>query len=69
MVCPPWRYPTWRCWATYNIASVDRDVHDLAAWVGNVLVSEPEREQYRALLGLGLKDSFRLFEQSEKSFI
>ena len=26
----------------YNIAPEDRDVHDPAAWVGNVLVSEPE---------------------------
>ncbi|MDD5389309.1 MAG: exodeoxyribonuclease III [Gallionellaceae bacterium] len=52
----------------YNIAPEDRDVHDPAAWVGNVLVSEPEREQFRALLGLGLADAFRLFEQPEKSF-
>jgi exodeoxyribonuclease-3 len=33
-----------------------------------VLASEPERAAWRALLGLGLKDSFRLFEQPEKTF-
>ncbi|MGB8855532.1 MAG: exodeoxyribonuclease III [Burkholderiales bacterium] len=52
----------------YNIAPEDRDVHDPAAWVGQVLVSEPEREKFREMIGMGLKDSFRLFEQPEKSF-
>jgi exodeoxyribonuclease-3 len=33
-----------------------------------VLVSEAERAAFRALLGLGLKDGFRLFEQPDKSF-
>lgn len=62
------RYPSLALLGDYNIAPEDRDVHDPAAWVGNVLVSEPEREQFRALLDLGLKDAFRLFEQPEKSF-
>jgi exodeoxyribonuclease III len=31
-------------------------------------VSEPEREQFRRLLELGFRDSFRLFEQPEKIF-
>lgn len=62
------RYPLLALLGDYNIAPEDRDVHDPAAWVGNVLVSEPEREQFRALLGLGLKDGFRLFEQAENSF-
>jgi hypothetical protein len=44
------------------------DVHDPKAWEGQVHVSEPEREAFRALIALGLKDSFRLFEQPEKSF-
>lgn len=52
----------------YNIAPEDRDVHDPAAWVGQVLVSEAERARYRALLDLGLKDAFRLFEQGERSY-
>ena len=62
------RYPQLALLGDYNIAPEDRDVHDPAAWEGNVLVSEPEREQFRALLGLGLQDAFRLFEQPEKSF-
>jgi exodeoxyribonuclease-3 len=33
-----------------------------------VHVSEPERSAWRALLALGLKDSFRLFEQPEKVY-
>jgi exodeoxyribonuclease-3 len=52
----------------YNIAPEDRDVHDPAAWEGKVLFSKPEREAFNALLALGLKDSFRLFEQPERSY-
>ena len=52
----------------YNIAPEDRDCHDPAAWIGQVLVSKPEREAFQRLLQLGLHDSFRLFEQPEKSF-
>ena len=52
----------------YNIAPDDRDVHDPKAWEGCVLVSEPERACFQALLALGLKDSFRLFDQPEKTF-
>ncbi|MEJ2792760.1 exodeoxyribonuclease III [Iodobacter sp. LRB] len=52
----------------YNIAPQDIDVHDPAKWVGQVLVSEPERAAFQALLDLGLTDSYRLFDQPEKSF-
>jgi len=52
----------------YNIAPEDRDVHDPKAWEGKVLVSPPEREAFRRLIELGFSDSFRLFEQPEKSF-
>jgi exodeoxyribonuclease-3 len=52
----------------FNIAPDDRDVHDPKAWEGQVLVSAPEREALQRLIGLGLRDSFRLFEQPEKSF-
>jgi len=52
----------------YNVAPADEDVHDPAKWVGQVLVSEPEREAFRELINLGLTDSFRLFEQAPKSF-
>jgi exodeoxyribonuclease-3 len=52
----------------FNIAPEDRDVHDPKLWAGQVLCSEPERAAFRALLDLGLKDGFRLFEQPEKSY-
>ncbi len=62
------RYPKLVLLGDYNVAPEDRDVHDPKAWEGNVLVSEPEREKFRSLVQLGLHDSFRLFEQAEKSF-
>jgi exodeoxyribonuclease-3 len=52
----------------FNVAPEDRDVHDPKAWEGQVHVSEPERAAWRALAALGLKDSFRLFPQPEKTF-
>jgi len=62
------RYPAMAVTGDFNIAPEDRDVHDPKAWEGQVLVSAPERAAFQELLGLGLKDSFRLFEQPEKSF-
>ncbi|HUW27163.1 MAG TPA: exodeoxyribonuclease III [Sulfuriferula sp.] len=62
------RYPKLVVLGDYNIAPDDRDVHDPVAWAGSVLVSEPERAAWRELLTLGLKDSFRLFEQPEQTF-
>ena len=52
----------------FNVAPEDRDVHDPKAWEGQVQVSDPERAAWRALLALGLADSFRLFEQPEKVY-
>jgi exodeoxyribonuclease-3 len=52
----------------FNVAPEDRDVHDPAAWAGQVLCSEPERAALKGLFEMGLADSFRLFEQAEKSF-
>ncbi|MDN5753423.1 MAG: exodeoxyribonuclease III [Nitrosospira sp.] len=52
----------------FNIAPEERDVHDPALWEGQVLFSLPEREAFREILGLGLRDSFRLFDQPEKSY-
>lgn len=52
----------------YNIAPEDRDCHDPAAWLGQILVSPKERAAFQRLINLGLHDSFRLFEQPEKSF-
>jgi exodeoxyribonuclease-3 len=52
----------------FNVAPEDRDVHDPAAWAGQVLFSEPEKAALRKLADLGFVDSFRLFEQPERSF-
>ncbi|HEU4373957.1 MAG TPA: exodeoxyribonuclease III, partial [Telluria sp.] len=52
----------------YNIAPDDRDVHDPAEWAGQVLCSDKERAALVALGDLGLTDSFRMFEQADKSF-
>lgn len=52
----------------FNIAPTDEDVHDPAAWVGQNLVSPEERNAFKALLDLGLSDSFRLFEQAPKTY-
>jgi len=52
----------------YNVAPADEDVHDPAAWAGGILVSDPERQAFRALLDLGLQDTFRLFDQPPRTF-
>jgi len=62
------RHPRLAVLGDLNIAPEDRDVHDPKAWEGQVHCSAPERAAFHALLALGLKDAFRLFEQPEKSF-
>ena len=62
------RHPMLAVGGDFNVAPEDRDVHDPKAWEGQVHVSAPERAAWRALLALGLKDSFRLFEQPEKTY-
>jgi len=52
----------------FNIAPEDRDVHDPAAWAGQVLCTPEERARFTALLGIGLIDAFRLFEQAPRSW-
>jgi exodeoxyribonuclease-3 len=62
------RHPRLAVLGDFNIAPEDRDVHDPELWRGQVLCSEPERSVFREWQGLGLKDSFRLFDQPEKTF-
>jgi exodeoxyribonuclease-3 len=52
----------------FNIAPEERDVYDPKEWQGQVLFSEPERAVFRRLLVSGLTDTFRLFEQADRSF-
>lgn len=62
------RYPRLVVLGDFNIAPEPRDVHDPKRWEGSVLCSEPERAAFQRLLDLGLQDTFRLFEQPDKSF-
>lgn len=52
----------------YNIAPEDRDVYDPVAWAGQIHCTPQERAQFQALIGLGLTDAFRMFEQPPKSW-
>ena len=52
----------------FNIAPEDRDSFDPVGLAETIHHTTQERDHFRQLLGLGLVDSFRLFEQPEKSF-
>jgi exodeoxyribonuclease-3 len=52
----------------YNIAPEDRDVYDPVAWAGQIHCTPQERNHFQQLMGLGLVDAFRLFEQAPKSW-
>ena len=52
----------------FNIAPEDRDVHDPEEWKDSILCSGPERDALAAITALGFTDTFRLFDQPERSF-
>jgi exodeoxyribonuclease III len=52
----------------FNIAPEDCDVYDPVAWAGQIHCTDEERGHFKGLLGLGLTDAFRLFEQPPKSW-
>jgi exodeoxyribonuclease-3 len=52
----------------FNIAPEDRDVFDPVAWAGQIHCTPEERAHFQALVGLGLVDAFRLFDQPPKSW-
>jgi exodeoxyribonuclease III len=52
----------------FNIAPEDRDSFDPEGLRETIHHTTEERDHFRKLLALGLCDSFRLFEQPEKSF-
>ena len=52
----------------FNIAPEDRDVHDPEEWKDSILCSGPERDALGTITALGFTDTFRLFEQPERSF-
>lgn len=62
------KYPKLALLGDFNIAPHDNDMYDPIAWAGQVLCSAPERECFQRLIGLGLTDSFRLFNQEDRQY-
>ena len=52
----------------FNIAPDDRDVYDPIGMEGQIHCTPQERAHFQGLVGLGLVDAFRLFEQPPKSW-
>jgi exodeoxyribonuclease III len=52
----------------YNIAPEDRDAYDPLALAGTIHLTPEERAHFFKLIGLGLADAFRLFDQPPKSW-
>ena len=47
----------------FNIAPEDRDVHSPEEWEGCVLVSKPERAEFKKLLSDDMSDCFRIYNE------
>ena len=52
----------------FNVAPEDRDSYDPVGLAETIHHTTEERDHFKALLGLGLHDAFRMFEQPEKSY-
>ena len=52
----------------YNITVDDRDTYDAEGLKETIHHTTAERDHFKALIGLGLTDAFRLFEQPKKSY-
>ena len=62
------RHPNLVLMGDYNIAPEDRDVFDPVALAGTIHCTDEERAHFQGLLGLGLVDAFRLFEQAPRTW-
>jgi exodeoxyribonuclease-3 len=62
------RHPKLAVAGDFNIAPEAQDVHDPALWQDKIHFTPPEREALNALFAIGLKDSFRLFDQPERAY-
>lgn len=62
------RHPRVMLVGDFNIAPEDRDSFDPEGLRETIHHTTEERTHFRRLLDLGLADSFRMFEQPEKSF-
>ena len=52
----------------FNITPDDRDAYDPEAWKEKILCSTPERDALKRILDLGLRDTFRLYDQEERTW-
>ena len=52
----------------FNIAPEDRDSYDPVGLAETIHHTTEERQHFQALLGLGLTDAFRQFDQPDKSY-
>jgi exodeoxyribonuclease III len=62
------RHPRLVLLGDFNIAPEDRDSFDPVGLKDTIHHTVEERDHFARLIGLGLCDSFRLFEQPDKSF-
>jgi exodeoxyribonuclease-3 len=62
------RWPRLLVMGDFNIAPADIDVHDPAAWEGQVLVSPAERQALADIAALGLHDAFRCLNPDQQAF-
>ncbi len=62
------RHPRLVLLGDFNVAPEDRDSYDPVGLRETIHHTTAERDHFKALLDLGLVDSFRLFEQPEKSY-
>ncbi len=52
----------------FNIAPKDEDVHDPEEWLNKIHCTNEERAALDKILSLGFSDTFRLFDQEERSY-
>ncbi len=62
------RHPALVLLGDFNIAPEDRDSFDPEGLRETIHHTSEERDHFRALLALGLEDSFRMFDQPPKSY-
>jgi exodeoxyribonuclease-3 len=52
----------------FNITADDRDTYDAVGLKETIHHTTEERDHFKALIGLGMTDAFRMFDQPEKSY-
>ena len=62
------RHPRLVLMGDFNIAPEDRDAYDPVLLAGTIHLTPEERAHFQGLIGLGLVDAFRLFEQPAKAY-